>query len=149
MKYSKVIVAGTFDRLHEGHKLLLKTAFVSTLDELIIGVTDISMTKNKKYYNIIQPIYKRIEAIKEYITSINSTNLNFRIITIYDKYSISISDSTINAIVLIDENKNVANEINKIRINSNLQELEFIIVKKIPIISSTQIKFNIDLHRHR
>lgn len=143
MKYSKVIVAGIFDRLHEGHKLLLKTAFVSTLDELIIGVTDISITKHKKYHNIIEPIHKRIESVKEFITSINIINLNFRIITIYDKHSIATTDKTIDAIVLTDENEDIGKKINSLRVSSGIPPLELIIVKRIPIISSTQIRFYI------
>ena len=66
MKYDRVIVAGTFDRLHKGHEILLETAFINTKNELIIGVTE-SMNKNKLYSELIQPLTQRIKNVEEYL----------------------------------------------------------------------------------
>jgi len=43
MFWNKIIVAGTFDRLHDGHKLLLMTSYNNCEKELIIGITNINM----------------------------------------------------------------------------------------------------------
>ena len=41
-------MGGTFDHLHEGHKLLIKTA-LSISNNLVIGLTTEKLLKNKKF----------------------------------------------------------------------------------------------------
>lgn len=43
--YGNVVLGGTFDRIHVGHKILLSTAAIRTTERLVVGVTDASMTK--------------------------------------------------------------------------------------------------------
>lgn len=43
--YKNVVLGGTFDRLHVGHKILLSTAAIRTTSRLVVGVTDATMTK--------------------------------------------------------------------------------------------------------
>ena len=143
MKYDRVIVAGTFDRLHKGHELLLETAFINTKNELIIGVTDESMNKNKLYSELIQPLTQIIKNVEEYIDSIQkntSPKINISIIIINDKYSVSIDDENLNAIVLSNETFESANEINKIRIVKGLKPLVIIEIKRTLEISSTILR---------
>lgn len=45
--YKNVVLGGTFDRLHVGHKILLSTAAIRTTERLVVGVTDASLTKSK------------------------------------------------------------------------------------------------------
>lgn len=55
--YENVVLGGTFDRLHKGHKILLSTAALKCTKKLTVGVTDISMLKCKLMsihsYNLI------------------------------------------------------------------------------------------------
>ena len=82
MKYKNVLVAGTFDRLHEGHKLLLDTAINNCSKNLFIGITKDNMIKNKKYSEIIVVRAVNSEEFKK-IFSLN----NARAIAIIEKYS--------------------------------------------------------------
>ena len=133
MKYNRVLVAGTFDRLNQGHKFLLKTAFIHCLDELIIGITDDQIIKNKSYSEIIQSKEIRAKNVLDYIANINMIGLNTQIIFILDKYSISIRDENLNAIVLTDETISTGLEINTIRKDSGLEELVIIQIKRTDI----------------
>lgn len=42
-KYNSVVLGGTFDRLHVGHKILLSEAALRAQKRLVAGVTDVNM----------------------------------------------------------------------------------------------------------
>lgn len=42
-KYKSVVLGGTFDRLHIGHKILLSEAALRAQKRLVVGVTDVNM----------------------------------------------------------------------------------------------------------
>lgn len=42
-KYNSVVLGGTFDRLHVGHKILLSEAAMRATKRLVVGVTDVNM----------------------------------------------------------------------------------------------------------
>lgn len=43
LKYNSVVLGGTFDRLHIGHKILLSEAAMRAQKRLVVGVTDVNM----------------------------------------------------------------------------------------------------------
>lgn len=43
--YNNVVLGGTFDRLHVGHKILLSEAVMRAKQRLVVGVTDMNMIK--------------------------------------------------------------------------------------------------------
>lgn len=44
-----VVLGGTFDRLHIGHKMLLTQAVLRAKKRVVVGVTDVSMVKSKRH----------------------------------------------------------------------------------------------------
>lgn len=48
--YKNVVLGGTFDRLHVGHKILLSAAVIRTTERLVVGVTDAGMVKCKLFF---------------------------------------------------------------------------------------------------
>lgn len=47
MRYNSVVLGGTFDRLHVGHKILLSEAALRAHKRLVVGVTDVNMITSK------------------------------------------------------------------------------------------------------
>ena len=45
--YKNVVLGGTFDRLHNGHKILLSEAVLRCTEKLTVGITDTNMLKSK------------------------------------------------------------------------------------------------------
>lgn len=52
--YRNVVLGGTFDRLHIGHKILLSTAAIRATERLVVGVTDGAMNKCKTFTILIK-----------------------------------------------------------------------------------------------
>lgn len=140
-KYNKVLVGGTFDRLHLGHKLLLTKALNITCNQLIVGITDKTMLKNKVLFKLIEPIEIRINNVKKYLEELNVHQVKIIIIIIYNNYSISITDETLDAIVLTDETLNTGLDINSIREINKLKPLKIVQIKRTKI-SSSMLRIN-------
>lgn len=51
--YPNVVLGGTFDRIHIGHKIFLTQAVLRTCKRLVIGVTTAAMTKSKYLFLIL------------------------------------------------------------------------------------------------
>lgn len=56
-QFENVVLGGTFDRLHNGHKILLSTAALKCTKKLTVGVTDIIMLKCKSLPKLIELNY--------------------------------------------------------------------------------------------
>lgn len=50
MKRDNVVLGGTFDRLHVGHKILLSEAALRAKKRLVVGVTDVNMISSNHFY---------------------------------------------------------------------------------------------------
>lgn len=49
-----VILGGTFDRLHIGHKLLLTEAVLRAKKRVVVGVTDVNMIQSRRMFDLFQ-----------------------------------------------------------------------------------------------
>lgn len=47
--YSDVVLGGTFDRIHVGHKILMSEACLRSNKRVVVGVTDVNMIKSKNF----------------------------------------------------------------------------------------------------
>lgn len=89
--YQHVVLGGTFDRLHTGHKMLLSAAILRCETRLTIGVTEGSMIYTKKLWELIEPCQTRIEKLKEFLMDIEP-RLDYNIVPILDPYGPTASD---------------------------------------------------------
>jgi phosphopantetheine adenylyltransferase len=77
--HTAVVVGGTFDHLHAGHKLLLTatalllqpaTASLDLERRLVVGITGDQLLKNKKYAEYLQSWTQRYENVTDFLSSI-------------------------------------------------------------------------------
>jgi|Deesub1362A_J573_1020465.scaffolds.fasta_scaffold00057_18 pantetheine-phosphate adenylyltransferase len=134
MKFKKVVVGGSFDHLHKGHKALLEKAF-ELGEKVIIGLTSDEMV-NKP----LQPYGHRKKRLEEYLS-----NFNYELIKLNDPYGIAVEDPEVDAIVVSEETLERAKEINQMRNEKGLKRLEVIVVPIVLAedgkpISSTRIR---------
>ena len=135
-KFKKIVVGGTFDHLHDGHKHLLKMSKYYAKATLI-GLTSETMSKQKPHPEKIQPYEKRKKNIENYAKKIN---LNYEITEINNIYGPTIDNTPdLDAIILTEETLKNGILINKKRKENNMEELEYIILPYILGADKTKI----------
>lgn len=142
-KFSKVAVGGTFDELHRGHKVLLFKAFEVgefvaiglSSDELVSKLTKPHKTANYQ---------KRLLGLQEFLADLGLTN-RAKIVPLFAAFGLTLQDTELQAIVVSEETKHVAEKINQERAKKEMQPLEIITVNMVPSqncspISTTRIR---------
>ncbi len=141
-----ICLGGTFNVLHDGHRLLLRTAFESA-DSVIIGLTSDLMASGRRKF--VRPYDHRYSSLRNFCSKFGS---EFGIYRIDDPYGPSIEISAIDAIAVTEDNSFRAAEINRIRVKKSMKPLRII---EVPVIraadglplSSTRI-LNGECDRH-
>ncbi len=123
-KHECVAVGGTFDSLHEGHKLLLKKCF-EVGNKVIIGITSDKLARFKAHY--VPPLNERVKLLKRFLESIGVSE-RAQIVILNDPYGPTINSEDISAIVVSEETLPRALEINRIRESRGLSPLEIVVV---------------------
>lgn len=81
-------VGGTFDHLHDGHKILLSSAVFLTKSKLVVGITGPVLLKNKKFSETLESFGARQASVTNFLnllTRHSSLERNFR----YEIYQIN------------------------------------------------------------
>ncbi|GJQ85440.1 hypothetical protein Trydic_g23865 [Trypoxylus dichotomus] len=123
--YKHSVLGGTFDQLHTAHKLLLTEASLRATDKITVGVTDENMLQNKTLWELIQPVEKRINAVKDFLEDVNS-ELITDVVRISDLYGPTKDDPTMNVIIVSSETVRGAYKINELRCNKGLEPLKIV-----------------------
>jgi pantetheine-phosphate adenylyltransferase len=148
----KVMVGGTFDPLHDGHKRLLARSFeiAGPGGHVVIGLTSDSFASRKTHPT--QPFATRKADLEQYISStINSTQWDVE--PLNDRYGSAI-DADFDALIVSEETLAVAIEINKLRREKgrkkvDIHQISCVLAEDGRWISSTRIyRGEIDVHGH-
>lgn len=109
-----VAVGGTFDHLHDGHKLLLTLAGYLARESLIVGITGPELLKNKKYAQAMQSYARRKQSVE------NLMNYIFPVLKVdcylmNDIYGPTAEVENIDALVVSSETRSGGDAVNKLR----------------------------------
>jgi len=127
--FQRVGLGGTFDRLHDGHKALLRKAFESG-DKVIIGVTTDNLLQNKSRKEMIYPYERRVEDIRKFLASEGYLE-RAEIIPISEPFGTAATDPEMEAVAVSEETKGTVKDINKARRDRKLYPLHSLVVKMI------------------
>ena len=142
-KYLKVVIGGTFDEFHLGHKILIKKA-LEIGDQVIIGITTKKMLLTNPKNHEIASFKKRLGAVVKYLNKLGE-KYKVHIIPIDDPYGPTLTDTELQAIIVSTETASIAKTINEIRVKNGLKPLRVEIIEMVLAednhpISTTRIK---------
>ncbi|XP_066997983.2 bifunctional coenzyme A synthase [Anabrus simplex] len=126
--YENVVLGGTFDQLHPGHKILLSEAVMHCSQQLTVGVTDTSMLKSKKLWELIEPCTKRMRSVEDFLNDVDP-NLQYKIVPITDPYGPTKEDPNLQMIVVSSETLKGGKMVNDLRAKSGLSTLDIHVVE--------------------
>ncbi len=124
-RYRKVVVGGTFDRLHLGHKALLRKAF-EVGEYVYIGLTSDEMIREKPYADKILPYGIRLKDLIKFF-EVNGYS-NYRIIKIHTAIGFADDMKSLEAIVVSEETYKGALIVNRARKEKGLKPLEIVTI---------------------
>ena len=140
----RVVVGGTFDILHEGHKALLRKAY--ELGEVLIGLTSDAMARKRKRRKI-EDFKHRKKGLESFIKK--EFNIKPKIVKIEDKFGPTLKED-FDYIVVSPETYKTALLINKERQKRNKKPIKIVKTNfalaqdKKPIFSTRILRGEID-----
>ena len=146
------MVGGTFDPLHDGHKVLLGRSFeiAGPHGYVVIGLTTDSFARRKTHP--VRPFEVRKSELEQYIEERKFTT-PFSVEPLQDRFG-SAPDADFDAIIVSEETLPVAVEINKLRREKgrkkvDIHQISCVLAEDGRWISSTRIcRVEIDVHGH-
>jgi len=141
--FNEVAIGGTFDVLHRGHKILLRTAFRAG-DRVLIGLSRNGFVRRLVKNHRVDPYPKRKRELVSFLKKERLLD-RAKIIPLDDPYGPTINDSTIRALVVSRMTKKMADKINTIRRRRGLKPLlvvsiAMVVAEDFEPISSTRIR---------
>ncbi|MFN3527556.1 MAG: phosphopantetheine adenylyltransferase [Candidatus Altarchaeaceae archaeon] len=126
--FKNIVLGGTFNKLHEGHELLIRTAFEVAKDDgkIYIGLTSDEFANKFRTDKVIN-YEERKKNLENFIEKIGIKK-NYEILKIDDVYGIATIKECLDTIVVSEETLARAEEINAIRFKKKLSRLIIIVV---------------------
>ena len=156
-KFGTVLVGGTFDEFHKGHRALIMKAF-EVGERVMIGLSSDQLARELRKNHQISTYEERLIELRNFLKTQGVVD-RAKIVPLDTPFGITLSTTIAEALVVSKETEPVGITINKKRRASGLKPLELVIIDMVPAddtipISSTRIRHGeIDreghLARHR
>ena len=104
--FREVAVGGTFDALHRGHKILLRTAFRAG-DKVLIGLSRNGFVRQLRKGHRVDPYPERRRELLSFLEN-EGLDERAKIVPLDDPYGPAINDSTVRALAVSRMTKKMA-----------------------------------------
>jgi len=125
--YDNVVVGGTFDRLHSGHKLLLTECCLRCDKKLTIGITDGDRNKKKSLWELMQSFPVRAAAVEDFVSEVKGS-IAVEPVKIFDPFGPTITDPDLDCLVVSEETRGGGQAVNDERRKLGMKEMVQVIV---------------------
>ena len=129
-KFDMVAVGGTFDEFHKGHRALLVKAF-EVGNHVLVGLCADEFARELRKPHEVATYEERLKELKEFLEKLGVLG-RAEIIPLHDPYGVTLSSTSLDAIVVSKETEPRAHEINKKRTAKGLSPLEVVVIEMIP-----------------
>lgn len=126
--YDTAAVGGTFDHIHDGHKILLLMTIFLTKRRIIVGVTGPQLLVNKKFGDLLESYELRQNSVVQYLQQHIDDDVKFEIYMINDVCGPTGFVNEINALVLSHETAKGGVFINNFRKEKNFTPLDIVTI---------------------
>ncbi len=138
-----VAVGGTFDEFHRGHRALLLKAF-EVGNYVLIGLCTDEFARELRKPHEVATYEERLKELEDFLRK-HGVLSRAEIIPLHDPYGPTLSNTSLDAIVVSEETEPRAHEINKKRIAKGLPPLSIVVIRMVPAenhvsISTTRIR---------
>lgn len=117
---------GTFDRLHDGHKLLIETA-LKVSNKVVIGLTTQKMLGRKKFASKIEDFETRKKKLETFISSIADLE-RVEIIELNNPYGPPIKEPEYEGIIASEETFLNSVRLNELRVSNGFKPLIVVLI---------------------
>ena len=115
--HDNVVLGGTFDRIHAGHKLLLAMSALCARKRLLVGVSRGPLLDKKELKDLVHPISLRTRRLFQTLYSMRPC-VAYQIVPIDDPFGPSITEPDLQCIVVSKETERGGQSVNKRRVEA-------------------------------
>jgi len=145
IKYKKVVVGGTFDCFHDGHKALLRKAFEAG-ERVMVGICSDKMQELlRKDSAGISPLAMRMWSVLNFLQKEGLLGRT-EITILHDPFGSAAGDAEAQAVIVSPETRARAEKLNEIRVSRGLAPLDivevpFVLAEDGKPISSIRVRY--------
>ncbi len=142
-RFKTVVVGGTFDEFHRGHKTLLLKA-LEVGDRVIIGLSTDDLAHKLKKNHEVATYRERLKELNDFLKQ-QGVSSKAKIVPLKTPFGITLSKGCAEVLIVSRETETRAKEINQKRKAKGLPPLHVIVIEMVPaenhlVISTTRIR---------